>query len=86
MKPFAIPIADPTLETFVRDLVATGAYANPGDYIAALIEDDRRRRAKAKLEALLLEGLQSKATEMTDKDWDKLRQHYDERHARSNGK
>ena len=58
-------------------------HGNPGDYIAALIEDDRRRRAKARLESLLLEGLQSEAIEMTDKDWDEMRQQYDERHARS---
>ena len=38
--------------------------------------------ARQKLKSLLLEGLESEATEMTDNDWDELRRQYDERHAR----
>jgi Arc/MetJ-type ribon-helix-helix transcriptional regulator len=85
MNPVAVPIADPQLQAFVSDVVASGAFANPGEYIAALIEEDRRRRAKAKLEALLLESLQEEPTEVADKDWDEMRQQYDERHFGRNG-
>ena len=82
MKRLAVPISDPELEAFVRDLVASGTYANPSDYVASLISADRRQRAKAKLESLLLTGLKDERSEVTDKDWDDMRQQYDKRHAR----
>jgi hypothetical protein len=38
-------------------------------------------QAEERLEALLIEGLESgPATEMTDADWDEMRRRYDERH------
>jgi antitoxin ParD1/3/4 len=85
MNNLAIPIADPKLQAFVADLVASGAVTDPSAYVAALIEDDRRRRAKAQLESMLLDGLKEEATELTAKDWDEMRKSYDERHARRNG-
>jgi len=73
MSPLAVPISDPQLQAFVSDVVASGAFADPGEYVAALIEEDRRRRAKAKLESLLLEGLEEESTEIGDTDWDEMR-------------
>jgi len=34
-------------------------YSTPSEYVRTLIREDQRRRAKAKLDALLLEGLNS---------------------------
>jgi putative addiction module CopG family antidote len=47
------------LETYLRERVTEGSYASPGDYVRALIRDDRERRARATLDRLLLEGLDS---------------------------
>jgi len=49
------------LKEHVRAQVATGAYANPSDYVRALIRADRRRVEESELERLLLEGLASGA-------------------------
>ncbi len=40
----------------------------------AKVRDDERRKAQEKLDALLMEGIQSgKPTEMTREDWDEVR-------------
>jgi antitoxin ParD1/3/4 len=44
------------------------------EYIRELIRDDEKRKAQGRLEALLLEGVQSNGpTEMTRQDWDEVR-------------
>jgi antitoxin ParD1/3/4 len=73
METMNIALPDPVRE-FVQELVAQGAYSTPSEYVAALIHEDRKRREKEKLEALLLEGLNSgPATEMTLEDWEQIR-------------
>jgi antitoxin ParD1/3/4 len=72
------------LQAFVEEQVAAGSYSTPGEYLEALIRDDQKRKAQQKLEALLLEGLESgPATEMTDADWDEMRRRFDERHRKA---
>ncbi len=39
-----------------------------------LIRSDEKRKAEERLEALLLEGLQSPETELTPADWSEIRQ------------
>jgi antitoxin ParD1/3/4 len=48
-----------TLEAFVEERVAEGGYRSPGDYVSALIREDQERRAREKLDRLLLAGLDS---------------------------
>lgn len=48
-----------TLRDYIDERVAEGGYANVSDYVRALIREDRARQAKARLEAKLLEGLES---------------------------
>ena len=48
-----------TLEAFVEQRVAEGGYRSPGDYVSALIREDQERRAREKLDRLLLGGLDS---------------------------
>lgn len=56
------------------------------EYLLALIRDAQKRKAGERLEALLLEGLESgPATEMTDDDWDDMRRRFDERHRNAAG-
>ena len=72
MNDLRISLTDP-LQTFVDEQVAAGDYGNAADYVAALIEAEAKARAQEKLEALLLEGLDSEETEWTEADWVDLR-------------
>jgi len=73
METMNISLPDPMKE-FIEELVARGDYSSASEYLRALIREDRERREKEKLEALLLEGLNSgPATEMTPTDWEQIR-------------
>jgi antitoxin ParD1/3/4 len=62
------------LKAFVDEQVGSGRYSTVSEYIRDLIRDDEKRKAQEKLEALLLEGVQSSGpTEMTRQDWDEVR-------------
>ena len=58
---------------FVDEQVAGGVYSSAEQYVEALIEDEAKASAKEKLEALLLEGLDSEETDWTDADWEVLK-------------
>ena len=47
------------LRAFVDTQVAEGRYASPEEYIQQLIREDAKRRTREKVDALLLEGLNS---------------------------
>lgn len=55
----------------VRERVAEGAFGSPGAYVLALIRDDLLRREEERIDALLLEGINSGPAEPMD--WDELR-------------
>jgi len=62
------------LQVFVNEQVAEGGYSNASEYIATVLEQIRRQMAKKKLEALLLEGLDSgEPIEVTEEWWDEER-------------
>ena len=62
------------LKDFVDDQVGSGRYSTVSEYVRDLIRDDEKRKAQDRLEALLMEGLQSgEATEMTRQDWTDIR-------------
>lgn len=62
------------LKEFVDDQVGSGRYSSVSEYVRDLIRDDEKRKAQEKLEAMLMEGIQSKPTEMTRQDWADIRQ------------
>ena len=63
------------LKEFVEDQIGSGRYSSVSEYVRELIRDDEKRKAQAKLEALLLESIQSGGpTEMTRQDWAEIRQ------------
>ena len=63
------------MKAFVEEQVQSGTYGSASDYVRALIREDQKRKAEEKLEALLLEGLNSgEARAMTAKDWAEIRQ------------
>ncbi len=62
------------LKEFVDDQVGSGRFSSVSEYVRDLIRDDEKRKAQEKLEALLMEGIQSSdATEMRRQDWDDIR-------------
>jgi antitoxin ParD1/3/4 len=49
----------PSLKTFVEREVATKGYGNVSEYFRSLLREAQARESQTRLEALLLEGLQS---------------------------
>ena len=60
------------LKAFVDGHVAEGHYATASEYVRELIRNAAKAKAQARLEDLLLEGLEGEATEWTEADSDRL--------------
>ncbi len=60
------------LKAFVDGHVAEGHYATASEYVRELIRNDAKAKAEAKLEALLLEGLEGDPTEWIEADTERL--------------
>jgi antitoxin ParD1/3/4 len=75
------------LKDYVQERVAEGTFSNPSDYVRALIREDMRRREEEKLDALLMEGINSgQAEPMTAKDWADIRANLEEHIAMRHGR
>ena len=62
------------LKEFVDHQVGSGRYNTVREYVRDLIREDEKRAAQEKLEALLVEGIQSsQPIEMTRQDWEDIR-------------
>ncbi len=61
------------LKAFVDGYVAEGHYATASEYVRELIRNDAKAKAQARLDGLLLEGLEGEDMEWTEVDWDRLR-------------
>ena len=62
------------LKHFIDGQVAAGGYSSASEYVRSLVREAQQRQAQARLEALLLEALDSgEATVMTAGDWDAIR-------------
>ena len=62
------------LKEFVDVQVGSGRYSSVSEYVRDLIRDDEKRKTQEKLEALLIEGIQSgEPSEMTRQDWKDIR-------------
>jgi antitoxin ParD1/3/4 len=62
-----------SVKELVDQEVASGAFPTAEDHIRALVEADQKQKALDRLEAQLLEGLDSPSSEMTQQDWDDIR-------------
>jgi antitoxin ParD1/3/4 len=60
-----------SMKTFVEEQVAAGCYGTTSEYLRALIREDQKTKARARLAALLQEGIDSGPA--TTVDWDGLR-------------
>jgi antitoxin ParD1/3/4 len=58
-----------SLEKFVEQEVAEGGYESTEKYIRHLIAVEHKRRAKERLEALIIEGLESGDPEEATPEW-----------------
>jgi antitoxin ParD1/3/4 len=75
-----------SLKEFVENQVQESGFSTPSEYIRSLLRDDQKRRAEEKLEALLLEGLNSgEPIEITPEYWEKKRARLIERHKKKTG-
>lgn len=62
------------LRDFVKDRVDQDHYGTPSAYIRQLIIDDKKKAAQERLEALLLEGLDSGEPVVVDEQyWDNMK-------------
>ena len=76
-----------SMRTFIEQKVAQGGYSTASEYVRQLVREDQKRAAQERLEALLLEGIESgPAHEMTADDWNELRRRVWQRHAESGDK
>ncbi|MEO0935790.1 MAG: type II toxin-antitoxin system ParD family antitoxin [Cyanobacteria bacterium J06641_2] len=74
MKSMNISLPD-SMRTYVEEQVAKGDYGSASEYFRELVRLDKKRKATERVEAMLLEGLNSgNATSMTDEDWEDVRQ------------
>lgn len=68
------------MEEFFRERAS--AFGGPEGYLRHLLDEDRRRTARTRLEAQLLEGLEDDADDTDPADWAALRRELDEHIAR----
>ena len=72
MESMNISLPD-TLKRFVDQQIAKGGYSSVSEYVRELIRTDEKNKAEKALDAKLLEGLNSQASELTSDDWAAIR-------------
>lgn len=72
MESMNISLPEP-LKQFVDGQISTGRYSSASEYIRELIRADEKRKAEEKLEAKLLEGLNSPEGELAKANWKDIR-------------
>ncbi len=74
------------MRAYIEEQVASGNYSTVSEYFRELVRKDQKRKAQERLEALLLEGLDSgTATPITAQDWEDIRQTVRKRIAKQQG-
>lgn len=64
----------PDLQEFVEEQIARGGFSTAGDYISDLLNRARVEQAEQdRIEALLLQSLQTPARPMGPEEWDAIR-------------
>jgi antitoxin ParD1/3/4 len=60
-----------SMKQFVQERVAAGGYSSASEYVRELIRADQKRTVEERIDALLLEGLNSgEPIAVTDEYWD----------------
>lgn len=81
MTTITITLSEP-LDEFVADQVSEGHHVTAEEFVEHLILAELLRKNRDNIDALLLEGIQSPAKEMTSEDWDELKRRVRERAAK----
>ena len=64
-----------SLQQFVETQAAEAGHSTPGEFVQTLLQELQKKKAKEKVEALLLEGLHSgEGVELTPRVWEEMRQ------------
>lgn len=72
MQSMNISLPEP-MKQFVDAQIAQGRYSSASEYVRELIRADEKRKAQDQLEAKLLEGLGSPASELSAAGWRGIR-------------
>ena len=73
MHTLTITVPDDAKE-FIETQVSAGKFGDPSALICHLLQEERKRRARERIEALLDEGLDSgEPSPMTAEDWAEMR-------------
>ena len=68
------------MKNFVEEEVSAGGYNTTSEYFRTLVREAQERKARTRLEALLLESMSdSAAAPMTETDWEVIRRDIRER-------
>ncbi len=68
------------MKNFVEEEVSAGGYNTTSEYFRTLVREAQERKARTRLEALLLESMNdSAAAPMTETDWEEIRRDIRER-------
>lgn len=62
------------MAAFVRAETAALGMQGESDYILTLLKNERSRKVREQIAALIDEGLQGEPRELTERDWEELRQ------------
>jgi antitoxin ParD1/3/4 len=71
------------LRAFVEEQATQAGHGSASAYVESLVRAEQKRQAEARLEALLLEGLEGESVQITDEWWDKFRARLAERHRKT---
>ena len=75
-----------SIKEFVQEEIASGACSSATEVVEKLVHDEKKRRAREKVDALLDKALASgEPTEVTDQDWQDIRNEIQARAALRNG-
>ena len=76
-----------SMRAYIDQKVSEGGYSTASEYIRQLVREDQKEAAQERLELLLMEGIESgPSREMTDEDWEQLRNRVWQRHKESSEK
>lgn len=65
------------MRDFIEEQIKESDYSTVSEYLRHLIRQEQKRVAQAKLDGMLLEGLNSgESIEMTDELWEQMRSHF----------
>jgi antitoxin ParD1/3/4 len=74
------------MKRYIEERLGEGSYSTTSEYFRDLVRDDQKRQAAERLEALLLQGLESPASKWTDADVEHVKSAVRERLAQKQNK